>query len=150
MIKGVVIRRMRMVERSFIFKQTLACLFENTLVFYISSFPEFSFKLEYLVMISASVLKKRVADFKQAIVEHEKDLNERTLKVISSNMEDQAKIGMSSYTIPGTLTLPSKESGWSPTSVRLDVDKLGMIVTALKDAGYRVEEKGLSYTVFWD
>jgi hypothetical protein len=101
-------------------------------------------------MISASVLKKRVADFKQAIVEHEQDLNERILKVIQFNMEDQAKIGMSSYTIPYSLTLPAKESGWSPTSVRLDVDKLGMIITALKDAGYRVEEKGLSYTVFWD
>lgn len=101
-------------------------------------------------MISVSILKKRVADFKQAIAEHEQDLNERILKVISFNMEDQAKIGMSSYTIPCTLTLQAKESGWSPTCARLDVDRLGMVVTALKDAGYRVEEKGLSYTVFWD
>jgi hypothetical protein len=101
-------------------------------------------------MISASVLKKKVADAKQEAIEYQRDLNQRILKVISFHMEEQAKYGKSSYIIPNTICLPAKESGWSPTSARLDIDKMGMILTALKDAGYRVEEKELSYTVYWD
>jgi len=101
-------------------------------------------------MISASVLKKKVSDAKQEAIEYQKDLNDRILKVISFKMEQEAGLGKSSFTIPGTMTLPGKKSDWSPTNLRLDIDKMGMILTALKDAGYRVEEKELVYTVYWD
>lgn len=101
-------------------------------------------------MISASVLKKKVSDFKEKSIQYQKDLNERILKVISFYMEEQAGYGNSSYTIPNTIILPGEQAGWSPTSARLDIDKMGMILSALKDAGYRIEEKELSYTVYWD